>query len=61
MHGLGLPSTSERSMLVSRADKNVAGTRHTFLELLVKPEGNQVNISYLAHTQHYEEKTYRIA
>jgi hypothetical protein len=61
MHGLGLPSTPEWSMWVSRADKNVAGTRHTFLELLVKPEGNQVNVSYLAHTQRHEEETYRIA
>jgi hypothetical protein len=48
-------------MLFSRADKNVAGTRHTFLELVVEPEGNQVNVSYLAHTQRYEEETYRIA
>jgi hypothetical protein len=48
-------------MWVSRADKNVAGTRHTFLELVVKPEGNQVNVSYVAHTQRYEEETYRIA
>jgi hypothetical protein len=47
-------------MWVSRADKNVAGTRHTFLELVVEPEGNQVNVSYLAHT-HYEEETYRIS
>jgi hypothetical protein len=61
MHGLGLPSTPERSMWVSRADKNVAGTRHTFLELVVEPEGNQVNVSYVAHTQHYGKKTYRIA